>query len=250
MLACFCSFLALVRRRDCGLPKLPVFSLGQLFCNLNFRILKISLQLSPHIMEAVGVEATYWSLVSSQKLSYPGFVERLEKQTLWRQNTGRVAIFCAGERIPREFSTSDQLRNFLDLHPNKPGEPRIFVLEDLSKSIVEILGSRLRIPPSFFADHWEDEDGNITRWTLRHQDPHRRYMLRWQKLHQKIISDEGSDGLDPYFLPSEVSRMVSRRSLFGDSVGVTTSRVKLSYWCSRCSSFGKFPLFCSLEVNS
>jgi hypothetical protein len=198
-------------------------------------------------MAALTLEEKYWNLIeSSQEQSYPGFVKRLRNQSDWRRKTTKVAIFCADKRISREFKNSDQLKKFLDDSPNKHGEPRIFLLEDLSKSVVEILGSRLRIPPSFFADHWEDQDGNLTRWTLRHQDPHRRYMLRWQRLHQKII--EGSNGSDLYLLPSVVSRTVSSRSLFGDLVRVTTSREKLSYWCSSCSTFGKF--LCSVVWKS
>jgi hypothetical protein len=193
-------------------------------------------------MAAPALETKYWSLIKSQEQSYPGFVKRLENQTEWRQKSGRIAIFCDSEkRTIKRFGTSDGLRKFLDGNENKPGEPRIFLLEDLSKSFVEILGSRLRIPPSFFADHWEDQDGNFTRWTLRHQDPHRRYMLRWRRLHEKSV--EGDGPLDPYVIPGEVARIVSSKGLFGDTVGPMTSREKLSYWCSSCSSFGKFICF-------
>ncbi|PMD16328.1 hypothetical protein NA56DRAFT_649479 [Hyaloscypha hepaticicola] len=183
------------------------------------------------------VEERYWKLIkSSQKLSYPGFVDSLERQTLWRRNAGRVAVFCQDKDSPQEFSTSDDLRRFLNDHPNKPDEARIFVLEDLPRSFVEILGSRLRIPPSFFADHWEDPQGGITtRGSVDQQDPNRRYMLRWQRLHQKNIVAEKKDGPGLYLLPSEVSRFVFRTSLFGKNV--TISSEKLSYWCSKCSSF-------------
>jgi hypothetical protein len=124
------------------------------------------------------------------------------------------------------------------------------VLEDLPRGFVKILGSRLGIPPSFFGDHWEDLDGTITRWTLRHRNPHRRYMLKWRRLHRKIIVRKKGDGEDDtYLLPGEVLRNVSRTSLFGDSDGVTTSGEKLSFWSSESSSIGKF-LFAVIAASA
>jgi hypothetical protein len=175
----------------------------------------------------------YWSLIkSTQEVTYPGFVQQLEHQSLAQQNSGRAAVFEFGDKpepFPKIFFQFEALRDFLDNFRNGAEVRCVIVLEDLPRSFVEVLGSRLRIPPSFFGDHWVNPDSPFTRRTLRHQDPRRRFMLKWRKLHRATIVGQKEDGLDTYLISSTASRTVTGTSL-GVSDGVTASSEKLSFW--------------------
>ena len=179
------------------------------------------------------MEDAYWSLIdSTQGISYQGFVDKLRSQPKSDQVLGRAAIFESRREEPpfyKKFRQSKDLGDFLDKHPNGFVR-RVIVLEDLPRNFIEVLGSRLRIPPSFFGDHWEDPEMPFKRRTLRHQDPCRRFMLNWRKLHRQSIITSEDDGLNTYAMVADVARTVSRTSLFGDPNGVTTSGEKLSFW--------------------
>jgi len=104
------------------------------------------------------MENEYWRLIeSTQQISNPGFVVVLKTQSPSQRNTCRAAAFesrARTEHFKEEFTQFEMLRNFLDNSPNDGAEvQRIIVLEDLPRSFVEVIGSRPRIPPSFFRDH-------------------------------------------------------------------------------------------------
>jgi hypothetical protein len=83
---------------------------------------------------------------------------------------GRVAVLeynAEGKPLRKDFKTSQQLLQYLDQEEQPvwdpqqnpvptPGVRRLFILEDLSRRHVEILGSRLKIHPIHFARHWGD----------------------------------------------------------------------------------------------
>src|SRR5438034_11288072 len=104
------------------------------------------------------------------QIQYPRFV-RMVKQPPERLKTGKAAVleFRQGQRVvAKRFEGpkgSENLQMYLDDPALKRPCPeqgpcrRLWLLEDLSKSYIEILGSRLRIPPAFFAAHWADPSG-------------------------------------------------------------------------------------------
>jgi hypothetical protein len=129
------------------------------------------------------------------------------------------------------------LKNFLDNPPNGGADvQRIIMLEDLPRSFVEVIGSWLRIPPSFFGNHWQSPETPFMRRALRHDDSHCCFMLDWRKLHRANIVAPKGDGLDAFLMASNVLRAVTRISLFGESDGVTLSSEKLSFRGVRSNS--------------
>lgn len=94
----------------------------------------------------------------------------LRRQDSVDAEKGRVAVLeydAEGKPSPQEFKSTQTLLEYFDredkpntdsqLHPNpKSGARRLFILEDLSRRHVEILGSRLKIHPILFARHWGD----------------------------------------------------------------------------------------------
>jgi len=184
-------------------------------------------------MDSSKTEDAYWVLIqSTQRESYSGFVHTLRSQDENQQTSGNVAVFeSAGEskNAHREFTSSAELRTFLDNNPIKPDAGRVIVLEGLPRSFVEVLGSRLKIPPSFFGDHWENPEQHFMRRTLRHRDPSHRYMLKWRNIHRSNVESKNGDP-GTYLMSSNVARTVSSVSLFGECDGMTTSGAKLSFW--------------------
>ena len=73
---------------------------------------------------------------------------------------GRAAVFEYPEAQPtrtRSFKNSNDLDSYLNSPPSSNDlspRRRLFILEDLPRNYVEVLGSSLLIPPSFFAAHW------------------------------------------------------------------------------------------------
>src|SRR5256885_756616 len=104
-------------------------------------------------------EKDYWSLIeSTQRLYYPGFVDQLSGQEGPLGEEGRAAVieFQDGAKpSARRLQTSRDLRRYLE-KPSPTGAVigRAFILEGLPRRFVQILGSKLRVSPSFFAAHW------------------------------------------------------------------------------------------------
>ena len=99
----------------------------------------------------------------------PQFVEDFELQSAVERERGRaVAIeFQEGEKaqITNFGDSTDALDRYFDDPVNGFDPPplgihlarrRLFVLEDLGRNKVTVLGSHLRIPPALFAAHWTD----------------------------------------------------------------------------------------------
>ncbi|KNG45541.1 magnesium and cobalt transport protein [Stemphylium lycopersici] len=109
------------------------------------------------------IREAYHELIDLQLRSlYPDFFRNLYVQTPKERERGRVAVIeYQDDEIPdpEVFKNSQDVKTHFDnpIAANQSGpRKRLFVLEDLSLSYVEALGSRLRIPPSFFAAHWAD----------------------------------------------------------------------------------------------
>jgi hypothetical protein len=105
----------------------------------------------------------YHTLICSQLWwSFPEFVYNLQNQTPHEREMSRVAVIEYRSEAPPEqkvFKSSEELHcHFEKTATTDSSSPRqrLFVLEDLSLNAIEVLGSHLRIPPSFFGAHWAD----------------------------------------------------------------------------------------------
>lgn len=188
-------------------------------------------------------ETEYWSLLeSTQRQWYPGFVRQLSSQVGARRDQGRAAVitFQDGSKpSARTFETSKALHRYFTKSPapTSPGAPalrQMFVLEGLPRNFVEVLGSRLRIPPSLFAAHWAPLSsfvGSLLNQTPRHYDHRNRFILTLPKMHQVKIQGKESDDADPvYFMQSSINRQLTRTTLFGDFEDPVWSSEKVSFW--------------------
>ncbi|KAF7531426.1 hypothetical protein G7054_g8881 [Neopestalotiopsis clavispora] len=140
--------------------------------------------------------AEYLSLIQDQvQPFFPDFAVSLSRQSPLEQEYGRCAVVDlshASDERRTLFQNSDELGQYLSGSPASPGadsgdEPRrrLFILEDLSRNYISILGSHLRIPPSFFAGHYDDpssaqfnhrrpfERHSASQFNLRYIDSHR-----------------------------------------------------------------------------
>jgi len=180
------------------------------------------------------MEDAYWSLIESTlEMSYPNFVADLRRQVPQQPTPGNSAVFELKDGMDapewRTFGNSEAFRVFLDQPPAGTVQ-RVIVLEDLPRNFVVALGSRLKIPPSFFGDHWENPEMPFTRRTLRSRDSRKRYMLKWRRIHRTIIAGQEKDGPGPYAMSSRVARTVSSTSLPGDPDGMLIRGEKMSLW--------------------
>ena len=112
-------------------------------------------------------EAYFLLIVATQKTIFPAFVEDIEYQDDTESERGRAAVleFRDGENPDMKTFDTSKLKAYLDdpanilyssINSHESPRRRIFLLEDLGRRKVEILGSRLRIPPAFFGAHWTD----------------------------------------------------------------------------------------------
>lgn len=135
-------------------------------------------------------ELEYMSLIQDQiQPFFPEFVAAFAKQSPAERELGRCAVVnFAEEGNPHTtiFDNSAELQSYFSAHPfasptkstNDPPRRRLFILEDLPCNHILALGSRLRIPPSFFAGHWDDPASS----TFNHRDP----FMRSTKSHFRL----------------------------------------------------------------
>jgi hypothetical protein len=107
---------------------------------------------------------------NAQSVLLMKLAQGLRQQDSADAEKGRVAVLeynAEGKPSRKDFKTSQQLLQYLDQEERpvwdsqhnpvpKPGARRVFIMEDLSRRHVEILGSRLKIHPIHFARHWGD----------------------------------------------------------------------------------------------
>ena len=116
----------------------------------------------------------YWSLIEGINDLYPGFVKNLAFQDDDQRNRGRVAVieFHEGQEphITDFGASGEALNGYFRSLASRPNSclqssstqcRRMFVLEDLGRNKVQILGARLRIPPALFAAHWLDPNESL-----------------------------------------------------------------------------------------
>jgi len=150
-------------------------------------------------------EAAYWSILQSTlKQSFTSFVHSLATQSLAQQHLGRVAkveFQPNGNRFVHTFANAEELRAELDHTQttrlttlSEPVNRKLYILEDLGRSHVEILGSCLVVPPSFFAAQWSDPSLAVATFDQETLTRRRTqvFQLLYPVLHQfKLGSAEG-----------------------------------------------------------
>jgi len=106
----------------------------------------------------------YWNaLQKTLSARYPSFVEALRGQTLSQQHQGRAAIVKfreSEEPCVERINSREELQTRLSDSLEKKGivQRHLYIIEDLGRAIIELLGSRLGVSPFFFANHWEQPD--------------------------------------------------------------------------------------------
>ncbi|CAI6087308.1 unnamed protein product [Clonostachys chloroleuca] len=191
-------------------------------------------------------EAEYWSrLESTQRQWSPGFVRQLSNQVGAEQDEGRAAVIMfqdGAKPSTRVFTKSRDLRRYFTNSPapassDAPVCRRVFVLEGLPRRFIQLLGSRLLVPPSFFAAHWAHPGkfvGSLLNHTPRHYDNRSRFTLSFPKLHCAKIQGKPGDDVDPvYFMRSSINRQLTRITLFGEFGDHLWSAEKVSFWSAR-----------------
>jgi hypothetical protein len=84
--------------------------------------------------------------------------ERSERAS--RTNVTRLDYLDSGEVVSKQYTKSDDLRKALTEETQEEDadkrQLRLFVVEDLSRDVIEILGANLDIEPAFFREHIVD----------------------------------------------------------------------------------------------
>ena len=141
----------------------------------------------------------YWDLLQT---SFEGrlssFVDALRGQTLLQQRLGRTAIIEfqeSGKPNVRSCNSQEELQSSLEESlDRKDGSVRreLYIVEDLRRSNIEIFGSQLGIPPSFFASFWAQPSRRLvgTDISTLSQNRHQTLKLLYVTLHQLTRTDQ------------------------------------------------------------
>jgi len=137
----------------------------------------------------------------------------------------------------REFMSSRALIRYLDKKSSAAGPTalrrRIFVLEGLPRNFIEALGSRLRIPPAFFASHWMTgrQEGALLNRMPRYCELRNEYTLKIPRMQLAQIRSLSDDKLEPiYRMDTPTRRPLSRITLFGEFDGPLSNLERVSFW--------------------
>ena len=185
------------------------------------------------------LQAKYWSLLQeTQQCLNPQFVEDLFEQDAAEQEQGRAALLSfpidGGPAIATQFQTSDELRTHLDCVANEDlsenSYRRLYLLEDIGRNYVEVLGSRLRIPPAFFGAQYTNPSFTIPLVdpeTLSH-DPSRYFLLKYRQIHTIAKEDKAEYKIGLYYdYNSGVPRQLQ---LLDQNEPTEYSKHQVSYW--------------------
>jgi hypothetical protein len=100
--------------------------------------------------------------ISTTPLRWPELTRRGDERNerASRTNVTRLDYLSSGEVVSNQYETSGDLRNALtrgnmDEDADKR-QLRLFVVEDLSRDVIELLGANLDIEPDFFREHTVD----------------------------------------------------------------------------------------------
>jgi hypothetical protein len=185
-------------------------------------------------------EWAYLNLVENQmRPFFPKFVSAIAEQSPGEREQGRCAVieFTDGAHPrTRIFDTSKSMKQYLDnldtiLPPamDKPVKGRLFLLEDLPRNYILALGSRLNVPPSFFAGHYDDPATS----SFNHRSPFRRcvtsqFRLRYATSNR--VEVDAATHNDVYTFDTNVFRYLHVYNLNGIVYDEPRSHHNLSFW--------------------
>ena len=138
---------------------------------------------------------------------YLRFVKNLKERGPDQDRLGRSAVleFRRGQpATTTRFEEPEDLQRYLDdlTHHRSCSEQdpcrRLWLLEDASKSYIEILGSRLGIPTAFFAAHWAEPSGaDFNERDSLVSDPRQSFLLKYPLFHRLRIDEVNGNRRDP-----------------------------------------------------
>ncbi|KAF1954206.1 hypothetical protein CC80DRAFT_568014 [Byssothecium circinans] len=180
----------------------------------------------------------YFELLNRQLCElFPSFLHNLQVQAPQEREMGRAAVLEYSKGIysgQRVFKSSTELQEYLEETATTQARnirQRLFLLEDLSRNYVEVLGSQLRVPPSFFGAHWDVP----TAPTFNHRNPFCRFsdggfLIRYAST-QRIEIDAGSSQHSNVFSwNANVNRHIYCYNSKGPLIDQPKSYHILSFW--------------------
>jgi hypothetical protein len=189
-------------------------------------------------------ELEYMGLIQNQiQPLFPTFAAALAKQSPVEGEIGRCAVVEFNQGFAHRtssFGNSVELRQYLLATSPSPAissqnQPRrrLFVLEDLPRNYILTLGSRLRIPPSFFAGHYDDPASS----TFNHRNPFERhtksqFRLRYGNSHRAEVDVPPHKSSSIYAFNTNVCRYLHAYNPKGLLYDEMRSHHILSFWSS------------------
>ncbi|CAO2655019.1 Nn.00g117520.m01.CDS01 [Neocucurbitaria sp. VM-36] len=201
-------------------------------------------------------ELEYMSLIQNRAQPYfPRFAATLAEQSPLQREQGRCAAVDFTESQDHQvtsFATAAELDQYLgDVSPppyhtvSELPRRRLFILEDLPCNHILALGSRLKIPPSFFAGHWEDPASS----TFNHRSPFQRcalphFRLRYATSNRVEVDTStcgnGGTALNIFAFDARVSRFLHTYSRGGLVYDEARSHHNMSFWSSPAREDGSW----------
>lgn len=199
-------------------------------------------------LEPDNARLAYWSLIQNTTTKeFTRFAHALQEQDAAGREKARVVAIDfsdQGHALQTKFQNSVQLQEYLDgdarlrlSSGTAVRRRRMIILEDLARNYIEILGSRLRIHPSFFAAHWSDLIINRHTWKgfALGQPSRGLFVLAAPQMHKIDVDDAGDDGNTyMYRLDSHVQRQIMKgpkQSENDYAAGFGEIWNVVSFWC-------------------
>ncbi|KAH7398590.1 hypothetical protein BKA66DRAFT_437634 [Pyrenochaeta sp. MPI-SDFR-AT-0127] len=201
-------------------------------------------------------ELEYMSLIQHQIQPYfPRFAAALAEQSPLEREESRCAVIDFTEPRQRQitsFTTAAELDLYLgeSVPPpyettSRPPRRRLFILEDLPCNHILALGSRLRIPPSYFAGHFEDPASS----SFNHRSPFQRHSLKHLRLRyatsnrvevDAVAQASSSSGMGVFVFNTRVCRYLHTYNRNGLIYDEARSHHALSFWSSTVGDDGSW----------
>jgi hypothetical protein len=162
----------------------------------------------------------------------------LRGQTLLQQHLGRTAIVKFEENGKTRIDsicTHEELQLCLDNSLNaglEQGQVRrhLYIVENLGRKNIEILGSQLSISPLFFSSHWETpcrRTGTFDSSTLT-QNRRQSFKLVFPILHH--LQRDGTGKIEPGLYVDLKNNIPRGMQVLGEQNGFETSSHQISFW--------------------
>jgi hypothetical protein len=185
---------------------------------------------------------------------FPDFAAALSQQSSAEREWGRCAAidFASDDKFQfTTFENSAEIQGYFaepsriqktSLPTDTPSR-RLFILEDLPCNHILALGSRLRIPPSFFAGHWDDPASS----TFNYRNPLQRctrskseFRLRYATSTRCEVEDGAQTAGNVYAFYANVRRYLHVYSPGGLLYDEPRSHHQLSFWSSPIRADGSW----------